>query len=678
MNKLFTFFLALIFCFGSKAQTVNIINNPSASENIIVGDSNYHASESIYTNEEIGANNFTAAGNGIEKLNFFLLATGTNSNIGYFKVWMKNVSAATKTFSTGQYNTSVPYVLVFNGTFVASPVGVVGITLTSPFVRTAGTNLQILIERLDTMRHTATVFAVAAGNNVSQTANSSRRYNDNFRPASRATILSSTFIRPAIQLVHKHSKDAGILDLITPTTSCYDVNQTIKVQLLNDGLTNINAGAATVKLKIGGANSYSSTTVNNSVIAPGGSELITFSGINLSNVGDNIDTAIVTLAGDGTTYNDTLYTTNSTASTLSNFPVVEDAEATLPVFSYVNLVAGASQLWTLQTGKYANIDQPDSLEPRTPGNRFYLFDSYSGAGSSGYVSRLFSNCIDMPSQLSPNPAPITTVSFWMSHDYAYPDALDSLYLSVSSDKGITWNRIAGFQRADAAALVPYWSNEIVDISAYNGQTIQLGFEGVSKYGNIIGLDDIIIDYTGTNPVSLLSFNAAKNGRINKLTWTTSQEINTNKFIIERSNDGNTFSAIGETIATGNSASTNNYQFADMLPARGTNYYRLRIIDNDYSYKFSTIKNIQNIASAEVIMYPNPVQNILNIAVEADANEVAAVTIIDATGKVLINNKVNVKAGSNYFNIPLNELAKGNYVVSIKLNNQTVTKKITKL
>ena len=677
MKQIYNLLIITIFSFVANAQTVNIINNYGTSGNIVIGGSSYHVSESIYTDSEIGSGNFISAGTAIQKINFFMNVEGAPTAINSYKIWLKNIPAATKTLSTGAFST-VGYKMVFSGTFNATASSLVGVTLDTSFTRTAGSNLEVLIERMDNTVHAGYNFYSSNGNNVNSLATTSRRYNSTTLPVSGSTSLTATAFRPAIQFVHTFPIDAGIVDIANPIVSCYNSLQSINVEVSNDGLNPIAAGAASVTLSISGPNTYTATLNNSAEILPGASEIIIFSGININNAGDNIDTAYVILAGDGTTYNDTLVTVTATASVLNTYPILEDAETSFPVFAYAQIVEGADQLWGLQSGKYANNDQLDSLVPRATGSSYYLFDSYDGAGSVGFISRLFSNCIELPTPFAPNPDPVTTVSFWMSHDNIFPTSLDSLYLTISTDKGLTWTRIQGFQRYDATYILPDWKNEIVDISAYNGQTVQLGFEGVSEYGNIIALDDIIIDYSGLAPVSMLSFEAKRNGRVNNLSWTTSQELYTTKFVVERSNDGLSFSPIGNVTAVGNSTTSSNYRYIDATPAKGINYYRLRILDNDNSYKISEIKNVRNLGIAEMAINPNPVQQTMNVAVDAEASEKATIVITDLSGRRMYNSNVNVETGTNNFIIPVNNLSKGTYIVMIHLGNETLIKKITKL
>jgi len=290
---------------------------------------------------------------------------------------------------------------------------------------------------------------------------------------------------------------------------------------------------------------------------------------------------------------------------------------------------------------------------------------------------LFSNCIALPTPLAPNPAPVTTVDFWMSRDAIFATSLDSLFLSISTDKGATWTRLAGFQRADATAAVPYWKNEIVDISAYNGQTVQLAFEGQSEYGNIIGLDSIVINYTGLVPVTLLSFDAKRVGTVNHLNWSTTQEINTNKFAVERSTDGLNFTTIGFVNAA-NNINRNDYRYIDATPVKGINYYRLRMIDNDNSFKFSSIKNIRNLGITTLAVNPNPVVQNMTAVLESETKEKVVLTIADLSGRRIFSTTTQVNVGTNKIEVPATQLAKGSYILLVQMNGQTLTQKINKL
>ena len=500
MKRVSLFFLSFLIFLFAQSQSIQILTGGAGgsgtSQNVVVGPNEYHVSESIYTTSEIGAGNFESAATAINKIGYNVGLVGSPSQVNNFKVYMKNVPSSTTTFTAGTYSTT-GYTLVYNGSVNFSNTGFVDITLSTPFVRTAGRNLQILIERLENVAHTSPfTFYTANGNQTSTTANSSRRYNGATAPVINSTSLSVTSFRPAIELIHTLQKDAKVTDIIHPSVSCFTSPQTIGVEIKNNGLTDIGVGSASVNYKITGPNSFNQTASNTSTIPAGGSVIVNFSGINLNNSGVNNELAKVTMTGDEDVSNDTLLSTFNTATVL-NLPLVEDAETTLPVFGNVDVVSGDRQLWSIHTNGYGNPDMyGDSIYPISLGSNFYLFDSYSGSNSTGFSSRLYSNCIQMPS----SSATAAQLKFWMTHDtvfttglYAASPILDSMYVSVSTDKGVTWTRLAGFARVDPSLSVNTWQQHTVDLSAFSsGQTIQIGFEGASNYGNAIGLDDIFI------------------------------------------------------------------------------------------------------------------------------------------------------------------------------------------
>jgi hypothetical protein len=284
----------LLICMSSLAQTITI-DSTLNSPNYIVGaagtapnTSKYHISEFIYTNSEIGNNNFITVGSAIQEVSFFIQTVGSPTNISNFKLYMRNI-ADTQSFSSGTYlPKKYLYTLVYNGALDASPVdGKIKVTLQTPFVRTAGKNLQILVERTDGFAYPGFAFYCTQGNRSNTALLTARRYNSSGSLSSNPTLTASGF-RPSIQFKHTYNIDASILSITNPTVSCYNSNQTIKVALSNQGLTTIPAGAVTVNLQVSGSNTFTGNVTNANQILAGEYELINFTGVNL-----NLNNAII-------------------------------------------------------------------------------------------------------------------------------------------------------------------------------------------------------------------------------------------------------------------------------------------------------------------------------------------------------------------------------------------------
>jgi hypothetical protein len=681
MKKLYALIIGFIFCLPGYqfAQTVTINENPTGtSPNIVFGTLAFHASEYIYKDAEIGAANFTTLP--ISSIGFNVAQVGAPSTFNGVNIYMQN--SATAVFATGVYSTA-GYTLVYSGSVTMGDIDFNTITLQTPFLRTAGSNLRILIERTDGVAHTGFVFVPSLDDPTGAAATTvSRRFNGATAPVSGTTSLTASTFRAAIQLTATLPIDAAFTDASFPNASCHSDPKNVTIEVTNNGSNPILPGAASVTLNITGTNSFSSTLANTIQLDPGFSETLNFTGINLSAVGNSDLEAFVTLAGDGDATNDSLFTTLITANNISTFPAVENVEGALPVVSLASTIEGG-QIWSIQTGKFGNPDPAtvpgswqvgDSLAPHG-GDNFFIFNSFDfGPGIS---SRLFSNCLSLGTPPSGGSC-TSALSFWMSHDTSFAAFDDSIYISVSTDKGLTWNRQAGFGRFNSEFLDPAWSQEFVDLSAFNGQTIQIGFEGVSNFGNSIGLDDIEIFSDCVLPVTLSNFTIQKQNKANKLNWKTTQELNAQKFVIEQSRNGRNFVTLGEVAATGNSSVERTYSYTHNLPSTGYNYYRIKMVDRDNKYKYSEVRSVQNLGVNQIQVTPNPVADKMKVSINAETADVATVTIADMSGKVIVNRNYNVTAGDN--DIPVNTAAlnAGSYIVKVQLNGDVQVSKFIKL
>lgn len=290
---------ALFICLYTSAQTVDIDNTGGNSGLIGLGASNYHASESIYTDAEIGSGNFTSAGTAIEKIAFKAVAVGATSSFGNVNLYLKNIPATTTTLSTGTYTTS-GYTLVFSGTVVISGTGFTNITLSTPFVRNAGDNLQLLVERTDNVAHAGFNYQTSNGNSINLTLTTTRRYNGTVALSGSTSLAASAF-RPALRLLHEYATDIAVQEVYT-LGRLPIVNGTphvVSSLLKNFGgttVTNLN-----VTLNVTGANSFTNTQIITS-LAPGASQLVTFAGYTPASEG--LNNVTVSIPADDYTGND--------------------------------------------------------------------------------------------------------------------------------------------------------------------------------------------------------------------------------------------------------------------------------------------------------------------------------------------------------------------------------------
>ena len=195
-------------------------------------------------------------------------------------------------------------------------------------------------------------------------------------------------------------------------------------------------------------------------------------------------------------------------------------------------------------------------------------------------------------------------------------------------------------------------------------------------------------YTGTDnnnplPVKLLKFNARLVKTNVDLNWSTGEEINNKGFDVERSTNGKTFEKIGFVKGSGNSTLVNNYSLTDGNAFEKTNvstlFYRLKQFDFNGAFTYSnTVIVKKDIGNNEpVFVYPNPFKDKLNIDFAALAKGEITVQIIDISGKIIENKKVEVLPGNNSILFETNHLVNGVYMMNIVGEGINKTLKLVK-
>jgi len=143
-----------------------------------------------------------------------------------------------------------------------------------------------------------------------------------------------------------------------------------------------------------------------------------------------------------------------------------------------------------------------------------------------------------------------------------------------------------------------------EIGNYTGQDL-LDF---NLWTNLNQNDTIVANFQMLNPlpVEWLSFTGEVRNGDGYLFWSTATEINSSHFEVQRTADGRTFTAIGEVTAAGNTNQQSNYQFIDRSKPEGKHYYRLKQIDFNGEYGFSSpIALDYGLGAASLLVAPNP-------------------------------------------------------------------------
>jgi trimeric autotransporter adhesin len=173
--------------------------------------------------------------------------------------------------------------------------------------------------------------------------------------------------------------------------------------------------------------------------------------------------------------------------------------------------------------------------------------------------------------------------------------------------------------------------------------------------------------SGILPLQLITFaGSLQENSSALLQWTTTNEINTSHFVLERSIDGNNFSNIGTVNAAGNKDTKTSYSFTDMNAATqpaSILYYRLKIFDNDGKYSYSKVISIVLNKNIDVLLFPNPAKHNLNVQIKGAVLNPVNIQVSDLSGRIVYSEKRNVNQ-SNTFTIDVKQWKPQVYILKV--------------
>ncbi len=177
----------------------------------------------------------------------------------------------------------------------------------------------------------------------------------------------------------------------------------------------------------------------------------------------------------------------------------------------------------------------------------------------------------------------------------------------------------------------------------------------------------------TLPVDLVSFTAREDNNKVLLDWQTASEINNDFFEVQRSEDGDNWEVIGQVDGNGTINEVLNYDYTDNRPLFGTSYYRLRQVDFDGQFEYSSVQSVTiefDGPDLQVSLYPNPTtkHNINLRLVSLNNRNKVKLRLIDMSGKVFLDEFVEISKFNKDQKIKAHtELHKGIYILEVDQN-----------
>lgn len=172
------------------------------------------------------------------------------------------------------------------------------------------------------------------------------------------------------------------------------------------------------------------------------------------------------------------------------------------------------------------------------------------------------------------------------------------------------------------------------------------------------------------PIELTYFNGKVSNGVHYLNWATASERKNAYFEVERSFDGTQFTKLGKVISKANqgiSVQKLTYDYTDLEPADGINYYRLKQVDLDGKHFYSKVISLSSSKESNSIknLYPNPTSSKLDLMVQVSQEDFYVIEVYDILGKRVDVQKIVLFDGINQHSYDASLLSKGYYRMMLK-------------
>jgi hypothetical protein len=236
----------------------------------------------------------------------------------------------------------------------------------------------------------------------------------------------------------------------------------------------------------------------------------------------------------------------------------------------------------------------------------------------------------------------------------------SVYAAFISADGASWKQLGNTVNANFGSESPVYAG--LAITSHDNSKVTIATVDHYSYSN------------GVRPVTLLSFDASLNlNQSIDLKWITTLEMNTSYFVIERSNGNNNFVSIDTVTALNNGSFSIIYNEKDNFPLKGTNIYRLKIIDIFGNFSYSGLASVTITDSKAPVVFPNPAKSYVHIGRGTEA--IKHVNLYDISGKVILRR--GYTGSDNMIDLPISGLVRGIYIVEITTSTNVYRDKLIK-
>jgi hypothetical protein len=246
-----------------------------------------------------------------------------------------------------------------------------------------------------------------------------------------------------------------------------------------------------------------------------------------------------------------------------------------------------------------------------------------------------------------------------------------LWLSVD-DNPASKRKIAGFTGyTTATQFTKYAGQKSVPISltagkSYYLEVLHVGFAGTDVFKmywqtptnntiSVITNDVLSSKPCATTLVSsmplairdIFSFGGYRQGNKAKLNWVNGSNVQTaDYFVVEKLLPTGEFGALDHLNADMNAGETRHFSFTDEKPTTGENFYRIKLITQNGSTRYSELVQLV-FDESNWRLYPNPAQDYIDLDLKSRVNQSGMVAVYDVYGRVLMTKMIDKIPESPY-------------------------------
>jgi hypothetical protein len=272
-----------------------------------------------------------------------------------------------------------------------------------------------------------------------------------------------------------------------------------------------------------------------------------------------------------------------------------------------------------------------------------------------------------------NSCQVTTYQFSARYRLQQTLAAENWIITVGGDDGYRLSLDGG-----NTFVIDNWQDQSYTVSSYSA-ALSGNYNMVLDYYQNGGDDRVTYSQSfATLPISLIKWSVtAEDQNQALLKWTTTDAVNFDHFVVQRSTDGSSFMDV-QTVAAnpGDSLTQQNYSYTDQDNWNGTLYYRLMMVDRDGQASYSNILSLSLQVAQSIRIYPTMVENGSVFIETSNAVNQALFELFDMNGHRLQTNTWSSLQGKQPVTIGANcRLPAGAYIVRLSNAQTTLAKQV---